>query len=157
MVKATVLQDVLECSSLGDCRFSALYAKVTIRGETKTIEEWWQMSKNWERLGVPIKPKNWRESKKMKYSSANTVASFTVLDKIIPSRLGSDWYSLLWALYFQQNQHLLEVISHYKRFHDVFKTKDTMVCQADVIAKINQMGLEDFVESLADLINLLQD
>lgn len=32
---------VLECSSRGDKRFSALYAKLKIKGVTHTIEEWY--------------------------------------------------------------------------------------------------------------------
>lgn len=51
---------VLECSSAGDRRFSALFARVTLAGQTRTIEEWYLLSKRWE--GQPP-PTSWRQAK----------------------------------------------------------------------------------------------
>lgn len=42
---ATSIRKVLDCSIRGDRRYCALFAKVTIHGKEKSIEEWYQDAK----------------------------------------------------------------------------------------------------------------
>lgn len=107
----------LECSSRGDKRFSALYAKVN----GHSIEHWYQSCKRDSSGNIPGKGKHvdhviW---KNIKY----------------PASKLSEIYEKLWRLYFKQNPELLEYAAQFDTFTDMFKGK-SINSQADVIAKI---------------------
>ena len=53
-------KNILEVSSNGDKRFSALNAKVKINGKTDTIENHYQLAK---RFKNEAPPKNWKDAK----------------------------------------------------------------------------------------------
>lgn len=113
---------VLECSSRGDRRFSALFAKISIKGKEKSIEEIYQDSKRTEG------GKKAGKGKPFDY----IICPFTG-DKM-PAEEASNLYKGLWITYFTRNPDLVEYAKGFDEFHDMFRGKDTVNCQADVIA-----------------------
>lgn len=102
----------LECSSKGDKRFSAFYAKV--KGET--IEKQYQAYKEFDgKSGF-----TWKEVKGKKPDNPEECRK---------------WYTLLWEVYFLDNPELLEVIKKYNGFSDIFG-QEGHACQAEEIYKI---------------------
>lgn len=106
----------LECSSKGDKRFSAFYAKVNAYGG-KTIEEIYQASKVFANgsTGLSTKEAKGRQAVNMAYCH--------------------DLYSDLWDTYFVENPELLNVILKCKGFSDVFG-QPSHCCQAEEIYRI---------------------
>jgi hypothetical protein len=112
----------LECSSRGDKRFSAFYAKVTIAGVTDSIENWYQHSKRDELDNVPGKGRR----------VAYMINPFN--GNKLPANCLTDFYNILWIKYFIQNPNLLEYAKGFDTFTDMFRGK-CINCQADVITK----------------------
>lgn len=110
----------LECSSKGDKRFSAFYALVTIRGETKSIEDWYQSAKRNSAGWIPGK------GRKVDYM----VNPFN--GHKLPASCLSDFYTCLWIRYFTARPDLLEYAKGFDNFNDMFRGK-CINCQADVI------------------------
>ena len=113
---------ILECSSRGDNRFSALYAKVTINGKEQSIEEWYQNAK---------RTADGKRAGKGNYFDYIT-DPFTG-DKL-PADQASNLYKGLWITYLTKNPDLVEYAKGFDEFHDMFRGKNTVNCQADVIA-----------------------
>ena len=125
---------ILECSTEGDTRFSALVAKVNIGGELKTIEEHYQDSKRFNSINT-------------KYASAKGLKPdyLEVFGVKLPLKELSNWYKMLWYYYFTQNEILLKVIERYDAFNDA-KRGNILNCQADVISMIKEYGMKDFYD-----------
>ena len=107
--------EYLECSSKGDKRFSAFYARIRRRGN-KSIEELYQARKMFEdgTSGLSIK-----EAKGKKPINIEDCRAF---------------YSLLWQEFFQENYCLLEELNQYNGFSDIFGQRDH-ACQSEEIFK----------------------
>ena len=103
----------LECSSKGDRRFSAFFAKIKKRG-WKSIEEIYQSSKRFEN---GLRCYNWRDAKGRKPVNLDEC-------KLL--------YSVLWDEYFDENPDLLKEIMKYRGFTDMFGESGS-VCQATEI------------------------
>lgn len=112
----------LECSSRGDKRFSAFYAKVTIRGVTDSIENWYQSCKRDEHGKIPGKGKR----------VACMLNPYT--NHLLTADSLTAFYSSLWIKYFTNNPELLEYAKGFDTFTDMFRGK-CVNCQADVIAE----------------------
>jgi hypothetical protein len=108
----------LECSSKGDKRFSAFYAKLQSHGG-KSIEDIYQASKIFEDGVTNL---TWREAKGKK--AINQVQLVSI-------------YLKLWEEYFKENPHLLEAIRPYNGFSDIFGQPNHN-CQAEAIYYIWQ-------------------
>ena len=117
----------LECSSKGDKRFSAFYAKIKNR-DNKTIEQIYQEEKVFIINGKMTKNLTTKEAKG-KYP----------INYVAVSRL----YSELWDEYFSENLELLDVISKYNGFSDIFG-KENQNNQAREIYRIWKMTTSDF-------------
>lgn len=104
----------LECSSKGDKRFSAFYAR---RGYAISIEELYQTFKIFEDGTTSL---SWRQAKGKKPVNIKECRIY---------------YSYLWNLYFKENPYLLEVIKQYKGFSDIFGQAGH-ACQAEEIYRI---------------------
>ena len=106
----------LECSSKGDKRFSAMYAKIKAYNN-KTIEEIYQESKVFTdgKTGLSVK-----EAKKRKATNMNEVAEL---------------YEKLWELYLKENPELIEELLKYNGYTDIFG-KEGCQCQAKSIYRI---------------------
>ena len=113
---------VLECSSRGDKRFSALFAKVTIKGKERSIEEFYQDAK--------------------RTADGKKAGKGRPFDHIIdpytgtklPAAEASNLYKGLWISYFSKNPDLAAYAGNFEGFTDMFRNEKTENCQADVIA-----------------------
>lgn len=110
----------LECSSKGDKRFSAFYARIK-KYNNQSIEALYQNSKRTKDGSIPGK------GKKVDYMVWNN-------KKYKPSSL-SKLYEHLWRVYFKENPKLLEYACQFDTFTDMFRGH-CINCQADVIAKL---------------------
>lgn len=136
---------VLECSSVGDKRFSALHAKVTLWTFTKSIEEWYQFSKV---FGIK-QPGSWKEIKRL---SRFMKPSACVINGVpFDVRFLTPWYKLLWLTYLDEHPDLVEYASQFDEFHDKFKGSSKN-CQADVIRQYIQEGRDSLISECAELL-----
>lgn len=103
----------LECSSKGDKRFSAFYAKVN----GKSIEDHYQSAKIFEDGSTGL---HWKDAKGR---------------KPVNLKQCRDLYEYLWHRYFKENPELLDVIKNYNGFSDIFG-QEGHVCQAEEVYKI---------------------
>ena len=108
----------LECSSQGDKRFSAFYARIRFL-QNKSIEELYQGNKIFDGGETGL---NWKDAKGRKSTNQEQVHKY---------------YSHYWDLYFQENPELLNVIMKYNGFSDVFG-QTGHACQAEEIYRIHQ-------------------
>jgi hypothetical protein len=138
-----ILSKVLECSSKGDKRFSAFYAKVNINGVCDSIENHYQLSK---RFGNDVVPKHWKQCKGRKPTH------FVVNNIRFELNEFSIWYKVLWLKYFIENPELLVYINKFDDFNDMFKGK-ALNCQADVIRDIAKKGFRTVFEECAIFFN----
>lgn len=107
----------LECSSKGDKRFSAFYARVDYHGVTKSIEEWYQCHKI---LPDGTRVRNWRDGKGKLAINIDECRAL---------------YEGCWKKYFEQNPELLDVIKEYNGFSDVYG-QEGHACQAEEIYRV---------------------
>ncbi len=115
-----------ECSSKGDKRFSAFYARLKCL-DGKSIEEVYQASKVFEDGSTGL---GWREAKGRKAVNAEEVRKL---------------YAELWDEYFKENPELIEVIIDKTGFSDIYGQKGH-ACQAEEIWRIkNEQLLKRFI------------
>lgn len=106
----------LECSSRGDKRFSAFYARIQkLNGQS--IEEVYQSSKIFEDGSTGL---TWRQAKGKK--AVNQVECNTI-------------YSLLWDAYIEENPHLLDELRRWPGLQDMFG-QPGHCCQATELWRI---------------------
>ena len=103
----------LECSSRGNKRFSAFYAKVNGR----SIEEQYQAVKRFEDGSTNL---DWKEAKGRRAVNATECAIL---------------YEDLWRQYISEHQELLDVLKRAPGLSDIFASKGS-VNQAQVLWKI---------------------
>jgi hypothetical protein len=103
----------LECSSKGDKRFSAFYAKVN----GKSIEDQYQAFKVFENGVTGL---TWRQAKGKRAINQEEAANF---------------YSALWDRYIEENPHLLIVLKEATGLSDVFG-QPGHCCQASELWRI---------------------
>ncbi len=108
----------LECSSAGDKRFSAFYARLRKYGG-KSIEVLYQEAKVFEGGVTRL---SWREAKG---KTPINIKELTV------------YYARLWDQYFKENPKLLDVIKKYNGFTDRYGQKGHN-CQAKEILRIKK-------------------
>lgn len=114
---------VLQCHSRGDRRFSALYANITIKGKTRSIESFYQDAKrdfNGNRAG---------KGKPVSYF----ICPYS--DITFSAEALSVFYAALWVHYFAVNPHLYGFIQNYDGFIDIFAGR-AINNQASVIKRI---------------------
>lgn len=107
---------ILECSSKGDRRFSAFYARIPFR-RNRSIEELYQSSKIFPGMVTGLSPKE---------------AKSKVPINIAECRR---FYSELWDEYFRAYPDLLLVIKQYNGFSDIYGEANH-ACQAEEIYRI---------------------
>jgi len=103
----------LECSSKGDTRFSAFYAKV----DGKSIEEQYQAFKIFDDGSTKL---SWRQAKGRHAVNQKEAAEF---------------YSQLWDRYIEAHPELLLVLKNANGLSDMFGQKNH-VCQATELWRI---------------------
>ncbi len=129
----------LECSSRGDKRFSAFYAKVRFNGKLDSIENHYQKCKRLNDGSIAGKGKR---------------PDYILLKdkKVSPSHLTA-FYKLLWIGYFKRNPDLLTYAKQFDTFSDMFRGK-SINCQADVIRDLSLYGIES-MEADSDILTLI--
>lgn len=106
----------LECSSKGDKRFSAFYARIKVLGNN-TIEYLYQAGKVFEDGSTGL---SWREAKGRK--------------SINPEK-DREYYSYLWDIYLFENPELIEVLINASGLSDMFG-QINHACQATELWRI---------------------
>lgn len=140
---------VLECSSKGDKRFSALFAKVNVSGIFDSIENHYQLCKRARNdKGEVIVPKNWKDLKGKK-------VDFFVMNGItFPESYLTQYYKLLWVKYLDANPTLVSYASEFDDFNDIFKGK-SVNCQADVVRQYVKEGRKSILQECQPFIQIL--
>lgn len=103
----------LECSSKGDKRFSAFYAKIG----GKSIEDQYQAFKVFEDGSTGL---SWKEAKGR---------------KAVNQKEASEFYSSLWDRYIEENSELKDVLKGASGLSDIFG-KEGHCCQATELWRI---------------------
>lgn len=134
---------ILECSSRGDRRFSALYAQVKVCGRLATIEEHYQLAKRF-----PWAPRHWREAK------GRRPTHLEICGRRFPVSYLTAWYALLWLLYLDQHPELVEYARQFDGFRDSF-ARPGCNSQAKMIELYVKRGREGLLELCGDLPGLL--
>lgn len=112
----------LECSSKGDKRFSAFYAR--LKGGPHTIEEIYQACKVFEDGSMGLSVKEAKGRKAVNQERCNEI------------------YSMLWDKYIEQNPHLLPVLKQATGLSDVFG-QPGHCCQATELWRIRNTLSDD--------------
>ena len=129
-----IRSSILECSSKGDRRFSAFYAYINLFGVYDSIENHYQNSKKFNR-GFVKNPKGMNPD-------------FIEVNKIeVDSEYLTDFFNLLWVIYLDEHPELISYASKFKDFHDIFKGKNTINCQADSVRDYIRYGRSYIMES----------
>ncbi|MGL5750818.1 MAG: hypothetical protein ACRCXT_09850 [Paraclostridium sp.] len=117
---------ILECSSKGDKRFSAFYAKVNLEGGSFTIESLYQQSKrfNGEKINKP---------------KGKIPTSIYWNGKDLDVKYLKNLYHTLWWHYLSSNKDLVEYAKQFDDYNDIFKGK-SINCQADAIREYIILG-----------------
>lgn len=133
---------ILECSTHGDKRFSALYARVSVYGVYDTIENHYQKCKK-DASGNPVE----------KGKQPNHIV---VNNKKLDIKYLTPYYKSLWVKYLDQNKDLVEFLKNFDDFNDKFKGKNTVNCQADVIRQYIKNGRESIINECFDFFNQIR-
>jgi hypothetical protein len=136
---------VLECSSKGDKRYSAFYAMVKVFGKTDSIENHYQLCK---RFGDII-PQTWKDAK------GKQPTHIHINSKDYDVKYLSMFYKLLWVKYLDQHPELVDSAKQFDDFHDIFKGKNTVNCQADVIRQYIKQGRDSIMEKCREFNEML--
>lgn len=138
---------VLECSSRGDRRFSALYAKVTFDDYSDTIEHHYQGCKRFNGVqGSYGRVKG----KKPDY--------IEVKGRHLEVKYLTPFYNMLWLIYLDSHPDYVEFLKQFDDYNDMFKGK-AYNCQADVIRKYIKEGRDSiltddlFIDFLVKITN----
>lgn len=134
---------ILECSSIGDKRFSSFCAFVNLNGIYDSIENHYQNSK-----GFNIKPETIKGSKPDYIQLIGIKYNLKYLTPL---------YNLLWIKYLDKNKELVEYASDFDDFKDVFKWS-SINCQADTIRQYVKQGRNSFFENedMKEFVSLLK-
>jgi len=146
---------ILECSSKGDKRFSALFAKVKVFDVFDSIETHYQLCKLFaNEKGDMVSASNWKEVKEWQKNGLKPV-KIKIQDIILPIDYLTSYYKLLWVKYLDANKGLVQYANQFDDFNDMFKGKATMNCQADVVRQYVKEGRGSILQECQPLINLL--
>lgn len=138
---------ILECSSKGDKRFSAFYAKVSLFGKYDTIENHYQQSKLFF-------DENWK-FQKVENPKGMKPAAIIVNNVFMNVNCLTPFYKFLWLKYLDNNPELVEVLRRYDEYMDMFKGKNTLNCQADVIRQYMKIGRDSLIEDIQPFLDQL--
>lgn len=133
---------ILECSSKGDKRFSALYAKLKVFGYYDSIEKHYQRCKRLSNGEMA------RKGQKVHYIE---IDNGLTVHKLEP-RFLTPYYKMLWCAYLDANPDLVEYASRYDDYNDMFRGK-AINCQADVIRQYVKQGRKSILNE-PDVIEL---
>lgn len=141
----------MECSTVGDIRFSAFGAKVKAFGVEDYIEFFYQFAKGFEGKIVPKYTDPWHIKMEHTRKIKGKKPDFMILGKQkYDVTLLAQWYHLLWIRYLDVNPELVEYLKLFDDYNDVFKGK-SLACQADTIRKYIKDGRESLLAECEEL------
>lgn len=112
----------MDCSIRGDRRYCALFAKVTIHGKEKSIEEWYQDAKR------TTDGKKAGKDKPFSY----IIDPYT--GNALPASDAEDLYCGLWIAYFNKHPEVVQYAEQFDDFADNYKNADDReISNVDVI------------------------
>ena len=117
---------ILECSSRGDKRLSAFYARISFYGKIDSIENIYQSVK--------------RDSNNNKPGKGRKVDHIEIQGHKLDVKYLTPLYKMLWVKYLDINPDLVEYAKQYDDYNDMFKGRYTVNCQADVIRQYIKQG-----------------
>lgn len=145
----------LECSTKGDARFSAMWARVSVNGVVDTIENHYQKSKVFKIDGNIVRPKTINEAKNWQHKGNKPIA-FVLGKFTYPVELLSMWYESLWWKYLMEHKDLYKYACGFDTFTDSYKRKNTMNCQAEVIEYAVKNGLKELYKKLKPFFDAIE-
>lgn len=131
---------VLECSSAGDKRFSAFYARTSFYGVENSIENIYQSVK--------------RDMYGNKVGKGKKVDHIVIKGKALSPKYLTPLYKMLWVKYLDNNKELVEYAKGFTAFNDKFRGK-AINCQADIIRDYVRHG-RDYIMKSKDVIEFTQ-
>lgn len=143
------VKEPLECSTKGDKRYSAYYAKVDVFGVVNSIENHYQLSK---RVGNYI-PTDVMAVKGV--TPTHFVINKYGQELVFDVKYLSSWYKLLWYKYLDSNPELVKYAQDFDEFTDMFKGH-SVNCQADIIKQYVKKGRASVYKDCIEFINLLK-
>jgi hypothetical protein len=130
---------ILECSSRGDKRFSAFYARVSFFGKTDSIENIYQSVKRDINGAIAGKGKR--------------VSYIVIQEHKLDVKYLTPLYKMLWVKYLDNNPELVKYASQYDDYNDMFG-RNCVNCQADVIRQYIKQGRQSIMtEPLVQELN----
>lgn len=138
---------VLECSSKGDKRFSAFYARIFINGSYDCIENHYQLSKRVN----DFKPGKWQDVKGIK------ATHFVINNVVVPSKYEEAFYNLMWLKYLDQCEPLVKFAKKFDDYNDMFRENNSRVCQADAIREYIKHGREFMLDKYKEFIEFAKN
>lgn len=122
---------ILECSSQGDKRFSAFYARVSFFGNINSIENIYQSVKR-DVYGNPV-------------GKGKKVDHISIKGTKLPPKYLTPLYKMLWVKYLDNNPQLVEYAKTFDAFTDKFRGR-CINCQADVIRDYVKFGRDSIMK-----------
>lgn len=151
---------VLECSSKGDKRFSAFYAEVEIFGKKRSIEKHYQFSKLFpvEDVHGNVTLESYTDIKLIKQKQRFGIepVRFRIEKFDYPVEYLTMYYKLLWLTYLDEKPYLVKYAKRFDDFTDMFRGKNTVNCQADVIKQYVKEGRDSILDECEPFINILE-
>ena len=137
----------LECSSKGDKRFSAFYAKAIVSGKVDSIENHYQSVKfkkgvHLKALCIPCK-------------KGEKVDKMIFGGKVLEPKYLTPYYTLLWIKYLDANPELVAYAKTFDTYSDMFKGK-AINCQADIVRKYCKDGRISLMKECAEFLKLFK-
>jgi hypothetical protein len=132
----------LECSSKGDKRFSALYAKIN----NISIEDRYQLLKKFLYNQKILHPENFKQAKHWQYKNEYKLIDFKVNNQIFSLKYLTAYYKYLWYIYLVSNKQLVNYIKKFDTFTDCFAKENTINSQKDIIEQVAKEGLNSLYE-----------
>ncbi|MFF2532178.1 DUF6977 family protein [Brevibacillus sp. NPDC058079] len=153
------MSNILECSSRGDKRYSALFANVLVNLDGKerfnSIEAHYQNAKEFlDDSGNYVQASDWKEAKAWQKSGRKAVR-VNIYGRILPIDFLTYYYKLLWVKYLDANPQLVEFAKQFDDFTDMFKG-NSKNCQADVIRQYVKQGRESITNECQPLAMALR-
>ena len=145
------MKKILECSTKGDKRYSAFYARVKVYGIEDSIERHYQSCKR-DSKGNEV-----GKGKRVDYMvlhNKNTNKKYKLSPKYLTA-----YYKLLWCKYLDNHPELVLYAREYDDYSDMFKGKYTINCQADVIRDYVKKGRDSIIKDkeVKEFIKLLRE
>ena len=154
---------VLECSTLGDKRFSPFFARVRAFGREDSIEQFYQRSKVFVAGGGELLPAlDWQDAKRKQRPKPRGLGLPLFSEFLLPDGRWCPlefhvfgWYTSLWLKYLDNHPELVEFAKTFDDYRDTFKGEFPF-CQADCVRKYVKEGRAALLDTCRDFLAWLR-